>query len=71
MADEKGKATKLTRDDLRSIDVGRTKTFYLPDAKACDNGKSLAYQFQNFLGCKFSVQTDYTANTLTITRNAL
>ncbi len=71
MADEKGKATKLTRDDLRSIDVGRTKTFYLPDAKACDNGKSLAYQFQNLLGCKFSVQTDYTANTLTITRNAL
>lgn len=71
MADKKGKATKLTRDDLRSIDVGRTKTFYLPDAKACDNGKSLAYQFQNLLGCKFSVQTDYTANTLTITRNAL
>lgn len=71
MADEKGKATKLTRDDLRSIDVGKTKTFYLPDAKACDNGKSLAYQFQNLLGCKFSVQTDYTANTLTITRNAL
>lgn len=71
MADEKGKATKLTRDDLRSIDVGRTKTFYLPDAKACDNGKSLAYQFQNLLGCKFSVQTDYTTNTLTITRNAL
>ena len=71
MADEKGKATKLTRDDLRSIDVGRTKTFYLPDAKACDNGKSLAYQFQNLLGCKFSVQTDYTVNTLTITRNAL
>lgn len=71
MADEKGKATKLTRDDLRSIDVGRTKTFYLPDAKACDNGKSLAYQFQNLLGCKFSVQTDYTANILTITRNAL
>ena len=71
MADEKGKATKLTRDDLRSIDVGKTKTFYLPDAKACDNGKSLAYQFQNLLGGKFSVQTDYTANTLTITRNAL
>lgn len=71
MADEKGKATKLTRDDLRSIDVGKTKTFYLPDAKACDNGKSLAYQFQNLLGCKFSVQTDYAANTLTITRNAL
>lgn len=71
MAEETTKVVKLTRNDLRSIDVGRTKTFYLPDAKACDNGKSLAYQFQNLLGCKFSVQTDYTANTLTITRNAL
>ncbi len=71
MADDTGKASKLTRDDLRSIEVGRTRTFYLPDAKACDNGKALAYQFQNLLGCKFSVRTDYVANTLTITRNAL
>lgn len=29
MADETEKAIKLTRDDLRSIDVGKTKTFYL------------------------------------------
>ncbi len=65
------KATKLTRSDLRSIPMGRTKTFSLSDAKACDNGKSLAYQFQNILGCKFSVQTDYVNNQLTITRNAL
>lgn len=71
MAEETNKVVKLTRDDLRSIDVGRTKVFTLPNAKACDNGKSLTYQFQNLLGCKFSVQTDYTANTLTITRNAL
>lgn len=71
MADDTGKASKLTRDDLRSIEVGRTRTFYLPDAKACDNGKALAYQFQNLLGCKFSVRTDYVAYTLTITRNAL
>jgi hypothetical protein len=62
---------KLTRDDLRSIEMGRTKTFALPDAKACDNGKALTYQFQNLIGCKFSVQTDYTTCTLTITRNAL
>ena len=71
MADETGKAIKLTRDDLRSIDVGKTKTDYLPDAKACDNGKALTYQFQNLMGCKFSVKTDYTVNTLTITRNAI
>jgi len=71
MAEETNKVVKLTRDDLRSIDVGRTKVFALPDAKACDNGKALAYQFQNILGCKFSVKTDYASNQLTITRNAL
>lgn len=62
---------KVTRDDLRAIQTGQSMTFDLPDAKACDNAKSLAYQFQNILGCKFSVQTDYAANTLTITRNSL
>lgn len=62
---------RLTRDDLRSIEMGKTKTFALPDARACDNGKALTYQFQNLIGCKFSVRTDYTACTLTITRNAL
>lgn len=39
MADETGKAIKLTRDDLRSIDVGKTKTFYLPDAKAATTAR--------------------------------
>lgn len=71
MIDKKEKTEKLTRDDLRSISVGETKTFALPDARACDNGKSLAYQYQNILGCKFSVKTDYLANTLSITRTTL
>ncbi len=69
MAEEK--TERLTRADLRSIDVDETKTFTLPNAKACDNGKSLAYQFQNILECKFRVSTDYTNNQLTITRIAL
>lgn len=59
MADKKEKATKLTRDDLRSINVGETKTFTLPNARACDNGKSLAYQLQNLISCKFSVKTGH------------
>lgn len=70
MADS-SKAMKLTRDDLRAIPEGETKTFALPDAKACDSGKALAYQFQNLLGCKFSIRTDYSAKTLTITHKAL
>lgn len=70
MADS-SKAMKLTRDDLRAIPEGETKTFTLPDPWACDSGKALAYQFQNLLGCKFSIRTDYSAKTLTITRKAL
>lgn len=71
MADKEVRNNKLTRDDLRSIEMGMTKTFALPGAKACDNGKALTYQFQNLCGCKFSVQTDYAACTLTITKSAL
>ncbi len=61
----------LKRKDLRSIKDGGTITFRLPDARACDNGKALAYQLQNLLGCKFSIRTDYAASTLTVTRSAL
>ncbi|MCI6672093.1 MAG: hypothetical protein MSG77_06095 [Prevotella sp.] len=71
MTDKRARINKLTRDDLRSIEMGKTKTFALPDARACDNGKSLTYQTQNLMGCKFSVKTDYVASTLTITRNAI
>lgn len=71
MTDKKERTEKLTRDDLRSINVGETKTFTLPNARACDNGKSLAYQFQNILECKFKVATNYQSNQLTITRTTL
>ncbi len=62
---------KLTRDDLRSIEDGESKTFKLASASACNSGKASAYQFQYLLGCKFRVQTNYAENTLTITRSAL
>jgi hypothetical protein len=62
---------RVTRDALRAMAVGETRTFELPDAQACDNGKSTAYQMQNLLRCRFSVSTDYVNNRLTITKNAL
>lgn len=42
---------KITREELRKMAIGETKTFTLPNAQACDNGKSIAYQFQNLIGC--------------------
>ena len=65
------KVEKVTRENLRSMEMGESREFELPNAQACDNGKSVAYQMQNLLGCKFSVTTDYTANKLTITKNAI
>jgi len=60
---------KVTREHLRAMTIGETRTFNLPSAQACDNGKTTAYQVQNLEPCKFSVQTDYVNNRLTITKN--
>lgn len=65
------KTEKVTREDLRNMQMGETKVFDLLNAQACDNGKSVAYQMQNLLGCKFSISTDYTSNRLTITKSAV
>jgi hypothetical protein len=62
-------AERITRDALRAMGMGETRTFDLPNAQACDNGKSVAYQLQNQLRCKFSVSTDYVNNRLTITKS--
>lgn len=51
--------------------MGETRTFELANAQQCDSGKATAYQTQNILRCKFSVQTDYSSNKLTITKNAI
>lgn len=67
----KVKVEKVTREELRNMGFGESREFELPNAQACDNGKSVAYQMQNLLGCKFSVTTDYPTNTLTITKNAI
>lgn len=64
-------AEKLTREALRSLQMGQTEKFSLPNAQACDSGKANAYQLQNILRCKFSIQTDYTNYTLTVTKNPL
>ena len=54
---------------LRDMEVGDRLTVKLPDAKACDSGKVTAYQLQNHLGCKFSMETDYAKCELTITKH--
>jgi len=62
-------ATKVTMEHLRSIPMGESMAIKLPNADACNNGKTLAYQNQYGMGCKFSASTDYKSNTLTLTKN--
>lgn len=50
--------------------IGQTVTFELPDARAINSGKALAYRLQHELGCNFSAVSDFTNNRLTITKNA-
>ncbi len=65
------KKEKITRDDIRVIAEGETKTFELGTIGACESGRVTAYTMQSHLGCKFHVQTDYANKTLTVTRRAL
>jgi hypothetical protein len=51
------------------MNVGETKTFKLPSAKACDSAKATTYQMQNLMRCRFTQRTDYATNVITITRS--
>lgn len=59
---------RLTRGDLRRMQTGETRTFALPSVKACDNAKSLLYQYRHHLECRFKVRTDYDRCEVTITK---
>ncbi len=64
---EKDRVTSAT---LRRMKVGETQTFELPNAEAVNSGKAIAYRLQHSLGCKFSAESDYANNRLSITKNA-
>lgn len=61
---------KVTSEALRGMKTGETRTFELPDADAVNTGKAIAYRLQHVLKCKFSAESDYVNNRLTITKNA-
>ena len=61
---------KVTSEALRKMAIGEPRTFDLPDADAINSGKAIAYRLQNSLRCKFSAESDYVNNRLTLTKNA-
>lgn len=60
--------TKVTMSTLREMRIGETRRFTLPTAAACNSGKSTAYQAQHLIRCQFKMATDYSTNTLAITK---
>ena len=62
------KIDHLTRDDLRAMRHGETKTFELPTAAAVYSARANAHILAPLEECKFVTVADLEKNTLTITR---
>ena len=62
------KLDKITQEFLEMLAMKQTVTVELPSAVAMRNGRSLAYQRQYEMGCRFSIVSDNVNNTLTITK---
>ena len=62
---------KVTTTHLEDIEVGTSRTFRLPDARAINSARSLTSQWQHILRCRFSTSTNYAENTITISKYAL
>lgn len=58
----------LTRDDLRAMKHGETKTFELPSAAAVYSARANAHILAPIEGCKFVTEANMELNTITITR---
>lgn len=61
---------KVTMNHLRDMSNDDTLTFNLPSASACNSGKSVAYQAQHLMGCRFKTSINYDECTLTIQKIA-
>ena len=48
---------------------GEPVVFMLPDADSIRCGKSIAYQLQHSIGCKFTAVSDFDSNQLTLTKH--
>lgn len=62
------KLDKITRDDLRAIHDGETRTYELPDYAAVLSAKANAYATGRVDGCRFICSCDSLSPVITITR---
>lgn len=60
---------KLTMTRLKELPNEQEVQMHLPTVASLNSAKSMAYQMQHVLGCKFTMRTDYAHCTLSITRH--
>lgn len=64
------KTEKVTREDLRALHVGETRTYELPDYAACLSARAQAHGLAPLEGQRFATAIDQGTNTIHITRTA-
>ena len=62
------KLERITRDDLRAIHEGESRTYDLPNYEAIQSARSTAYILGRIEGCRFAFATEPDSNRVTITR---
>ena len=60
---------KLTMARLKELPYEQEVQFHLPTVAALNSAKSMTYQMQHVLGCKFTVHTNYADRRISITRH--
>ena len=59
---------RLTRDAIRDLRPGETRTYRLPSVPLCESARSTAYAMQHHLKCRITARADYGQLTVTVTR---
>ena len=62
------KTERVTREDLRSIHMGESRTFELPSYAAVQSARTAAYALGRIEGCRFTYTVEPDRNVITITR---
>lgn len=59
---------KVTRQELREMQIGKTKIFQLKDAKKCSSARVTCTHMKNEEGLVFECRPDYPKAMVSITR---
>jgi hypothetical protein len=59
---------KVTRQELRDMNIGQTRIFTLSDRKKITSARVTAQQLKNEEGMEFEVRQDYEASSVCIKR---